>query len=727
MSNGKTAFITGISGQDGSYLAEYLYSLGYKVHGIVRRNSVPEHQSTRISSLVKEGKIFITYGDLLDPSSLENVLTRIQPDEIYNLGAQSHVRISSEIPQFTVQTNSVGALNMLEAYRKCCPDARYYQASSSEMFGNSIEKGGVQSETTPMHPVSPYGCSKLFAYHITRHYRNAYKLHACNGILFNHETLASFMPVIFREGSEIDIKPIGEVVQHHTGNDVVNEKYKSYQEGEVLSDLYIWDNSDWTRVTFASGYPNSIKNETPRMIVTKNSCYMTTQDHVIIMDDDTEVKCKDVSVGNKVKLVELPKNFTSINLSLQEAELLGMIVGDGHVSKDKQRFVISNKDQKFINRATDLWAVIGKLYGKPAYNGTYTGDRDVVQLRFNGFSEWITQFQCYTEKRKKRVPKQILNATRDVQKAFLTGYNSADGLKKNPCVYTFKNFKTNSATLAQGLVFLLNATTEQMYNINVELGSNYNTEGVYYSINVLSDSRFSLSKSEEKRDIVVKMLEEGVSQREICRETKISRNFIRKVIDGYIPTGQHHLSIPFNEVKKIIEFDNYDGWFYDLTTQSGKFHCGIGQGRIHNSPRRAANFVTNKIVKGAVRIRLGMQDKLELGNLDTFRDWGHSKDYVRAMHLIVNHDTPDDFVVATGKTHSIRYLCKYVFNKLGLNYEDHVVQNPKYMRPEELQYLKGDSSRIRKELGWKPEYTFETLLDEMIEAAEEIYSKQLPK
>jgi len=182
----KKAFITGIAGQDGSYLAEYLVSLGYEVHGIVRRNSVAEHQQSRIE-LIRD-RIHIYYGDLLDQSSIEHLLDKIQPDEIYNIAAQSHVRISYDIPQFTAQTNAVGVLNVLEAYRRSCPNAKFYQASSSEMFGSSVDADGYQCETTPMNPVSPYGCTKVFGYNIVRNYRNAYKLHASNGILFNHES-----------------------------------------------------------------------------------------------------------------------------------------------------------------------------------------------------------------------------------------------------------------------------------------------------------------------------------------------------------------------------------------------------------------------------------------------------------------------------------------------------------------------------------------------------------
>ena len=316
----KRALITGIAGQDGSYLSEYLLSLGYEVHGMIRRHSVAENQNHRLHRLNLNDNIHTYYGDLLDYPSLVRIVNEVQPDEIYNLGAMSHVRISFDVPSFTIQTNALGVLHMLEVYRTCAPDAKFYQASSSEMFGNSVDDDGVQRLTTPMNPVSPYGCAKVMGYNLVRHYRHAYKLHACNGILFNHE-----------------------------------------------------------------------------------------------------------------------------------------------------------------------------------------------------------------------------------------------------------------------------------------------------------------------------------------------------------------------------------------------------------SPRRGSNFVTNKVVKGAVAIQKGLQDKLELGNMDSYRDWGHSKDYVRAMHMIVNHDQADEFIVATGETHSVRDLCETVFSKLGMIYEDYIVQNPKYMRPEELKYLKGDPSKSHEVLGWKPEYTFETMLDEMIE------------
>ena len=168
--NKKKAFITGINGQDGSYLAEHLLEKDYKVYGILRRNSVAENQDSRIGHLFDNPNLHTEYGDLLDVSSLERMMGTIKPDEIYNIAAQSHVRISFDVPQFTVQTNALGVLNMLEAYKYHCPKARFYQASSSECFGRTVEEDGFQRETTKMEPTSPYGCAKVFGYNIVRHY-----------------------------------------------------------------------------------------------------------------------------------------------------------------------------------------------------------------------------------------------------------------------------------------------------------------------------------------------------------------------------------------------------------------------------------------------------------------------------------------------------------------------------------------------------------------------------
>lgn len=185
----KKALITGITGQDGSYLAELLLEKGYEVYGIIRRSS--SFNTSRIDAIyedphVDKPKLRLVYGDLNDASSLNKILRDIQPDEIYNLGAQSHVRVSFDVPEYTGEVTGLGAVRLLEAIRDVGIKPKFYQASSSEMYGKVLEV--PQKETTPFYPRSPYGAAKVYAYWITVNYREAYNLFACNGILFNHES-----------------------------------------------------------------------------------------------------------------------------------------------------------------------------------------------------------------------------------------------------------------------------------------------------------------------------------------------------------------------------------------------------------------------------------------------------------------------------------------------------------------------------------------------------------
>jgi len=182
----KKALITGISGQDGSFLAEFLLEKGYEVHGTVRRHSVAENQSDRLNHI--KNNLNLHYGDLTDSLNMFNIISKVQPDEIYNLAAQSHVKISYEMPQYTFNVNSQGLLNILEAVRIIKPDTKIYQASTSEMFGNNIDDDGFQRISTKMEPVSPYGCSKLAAHTLANNYKNAYGLWIVSGVLFNHES-----------------------------------------------------------------------------------------------------------------------------------------------------------------------------------------------------------------------------------------------------------------------------------------------------------------------------------------------------------------------------------------------------------------------------------------------------------------------------------------------------------------------------------------------------------
>src|SRR3984957_620222 len=185
----RKALITGITGQDGSYLTEFLLEKGYEVHGIIRRSS--SFNTERIEHLYRDphdpnARIFLHYGDLVDGTGLREILTRVCPDEVYNLGAQSHVRVSFDQPVYTVQTDALGTMNLLEAIRDTGLPIKFYQASSSEQYGKVVET--PQKETTPFYPRSPYACAKVMGFWLTVNYREAYNMFACNGILFNHES-----------------------------------------------------------------------------------------------------------------------------------------------------------------------------------------------------------------------------------------------------------------------------------------------------------------------------------------------------------------------------------------------------------------------------------------------------------------------------------------------------------------------------------------------------------
>jgi GDPmannose 4,6-dehydratase len=195
----KKALVTGITGQDGSYLAELLLAKGYEVYGVVRRSS--SFNTERIEGIyqdphVSDYRLRLVYGDLDDGSSMANLVQTVRPDEVYNLGAQSHVRVSFDIPEYTVSTVSLGTLRLLEAMRELGSGCRFYQASSSEMFGGAPPP---QNEDTVFRPRSPYACAKLFAHHLCQNYREAYNLFICNGILFNHESPRRGIPFVTRK------------------------------------------------------------------------------------------------------------------------------------------------------------------------------------------------------------------------------------------------------------------------------------------------------------------------------------------------------------------------------------------------------------------------------------------------------------------------------------------------------------------------------------------------
>ncbi|HSK91791.1 MAG TPA: GDP-mannose 4,6-dehydratase, partial [Euzebyales bacterium] len=233
----RRALVTGITGQDGSYLAELLLDQGYEVHGLVRRSST--FGTERIDHLYLDAheptaRMFLHYGDLSDGNALSRLLQDIEPDEVYNLGAQSHVAVSFSNPLYSADVDGLGTLRLLEAIRQLRHEVRFYQASSSEMYGKVAEV--PQSESTPFHPRSPYAVAKVYGYWQTVNHREAYDLHASNGILFNHECVPAGTPVIVRRNGFIDVCDIADVVPHRTDP---RSGHRRHTTGG--GDLQVWD------------------------------------------------------------------------------------------------------------------------------------------------------------------------------------------------------------------------------------------------------------------------------------------------------------------------------------------------------------------------------------------------------------------------------------------------------------------------------------------------------
>lgn len=648
----KKALVTGISGQDGSYLAELLLSKDYEVHGIIRRSS--SLNTARIDHIFDQ--LHLHYGDLSDGSALGGLLSKVKPDEVYNLGAQSHVRVSFDCPEYTADIDAMGTLRLIEAVKAHCPEARYYQASSSELFGKVAEV--PQSEKTPFYPRSPYGVAKLFGYWYTVNAREQ-GLHASNGILFNHECVTAETPIIYKINETLDIAEIQELVPHRSSP----KHGKKYQT--IPKKLHIWNGTAWTKVTLATATWNAIGDKDVFSIQARGGCYRATEDHVSFLKGRVPIKTKDIKELDNLQLYPLPFSLNVTTITKEEAKFLGLMAGDGYVCSEGGSARFTNTDVALLEEAARLFIKItgGKCRKDYSKSSGYTGEM-VPSVEFSGaipfFSLWRSEL--YNERGFKKVPKRILNAGKELQKEFLIGYNLADGLKEgNKVQLEFKSFKTDSSVLAQGLCFIVE---------NLELrAAIYLDRDKYYTINV-----------------------------------------------GHkCPTKGFHLQKPLEEVRKVKKVQ-YVGWLFDLETEDSTFSAGVGRTWVHNSPRRGETFVTHKITKAAARIKLGMQKELLLGNLEARRDWGHAKDYVEAMYLMLQQDQPDDYVISTGESYTIKELLDVAFNYVGLDWSKYVGVDPRYYRPTEVDILQGDSSKAKRMLGWEPKVKFKELIEEMVEA-----------
>jgi len=658
----KKALITGITGQDGSYLADLLIEKGYEVHGIIRRSS--SFNTSRIEHLyqdphVNDVKLFLHYGELSDSLNLTRLIDKIAPNEIYNLGAQSHVRVSFDIPENTGDVTGLGAIRLLEALRESKVPARFYQASSSEMYGKV--QAIPQTETTPFYPRSPYAVAKLYAYWATVNYRESYGMHASNGILFNHECVTFDTPIIYKKNGFIDIKPIGELVPHRE-----DPKHgKKYQT--EMKDLKIWDGTNWTDVTLATATWRNIEESPLIEINSRGGYYKATEDHISFLEGSIEIPTNKIKIGDKLELKSLPKIEKYTTISQEESEFLGMMVADGYTSNGKGTFT-KNLDST-RQRAGELWEMLSGGHFKEDNSGKsgYDPTKIVKRINLNGNSAFLKLIESdiYTEGRLKRIPKRILNANREIQTAFLKGYQLCDGLKKGfKSSQEFKSFTTNSQTLAQGLFYIL---SNFGYRITLHPETRNDITYFHLNINVIGSKKGA------------------------------------------------HLIKPINEVKSAIS-NNYEGWVFDLATKSGTFSAGIGLSWIHNSPRRGETFVTKKITKAVARIKCGLQDSLYLGNINAKRDWGYAPEYVEGMWRMLQVETPDDYILATNETHTVKEFLETAFEYVGLDWNEYTRYDERYERPSEVDLLIGDYSKAKNILGWEPKTKFKELVKIMVDA-----------
>ncbi|HEV7936605.1 MAG TPA: GDP-mannose 4,6-dehydratase [Solirubrobacteraceae bacterium] len=658
MNNKRSALVTGITGQDGSYLAELLLEHGYDVHGMVRRASTEKFD--RIEHI--RDRITLHQGDLLDQRSLVDAMRAAKPAEIYNLAAMSFVAVSWIQPTLTAEFTGTGVTRMLEAMREVCPEARFYQASSSEMFGKVLEV--PQTETTPFYPRSPYGVAKAYGHFITVNYRESYDLHATSGILFNHECVSANTPLIVRQLGNIAIKTPAELVP-------LRRKGSSTQSFSPDNLIEVWDGEDWTFVKAITATRRRRTDPDHKLlsIQSRGGVVDVTAHHHMLDEEHTPVVARDLEEGDDLAIGEwMPTSPGWTVATAEMAELLGLLAADGYVSRDGRHVRLTNNDFAIRARAKGLWSMVF-MGSSREWTGASGFDPSVPveAVNFNGaatVAPWLRE-QLYTPSGFKQVPPLILNADSDTQKAFLDGYYAGDGLKKG----NGESIKTNSAVLAQGLC-LMYFNHGQPASVYVEQRAGH----TYYQLNLRSAARVGAK-------------------------------------------GQHLLRSP-SEVRRIAEATVPDDeWVFDLETDSGEFCAGVGRVVVHNSPRRGLEFVTRKITWHAAAIKHDLAKEIRLGNLDAERDWGYAKDYVEAMWLMLQRDEPEDYVIATGESHSVRECCEVAFEEAGLgDFEQYVTIDPAFVRPAEVDHLIGSPAKAGKDLGWKPQTTFEQLIRLMTRA-----------
>jgi GDPmannose 4,6-dehydratase len=592
-----------------------------------------------------------------------------------------------------------------------------FSGNSSEEYGN-VEYT-PQDETHPSKPRSPYGASKAAARQLVKVYRESYNLYAVQGLLFNHECLTENTPILIKyiNTGLVDIKSISELVPHRK-NPKKGKKYTTINSPDFL----VWDGGKWSRVlTRTATWNDSTEKHDKKIkqIECRGTYYEATADHISFLKGEIEIKTENIVTGSKLELKPLPDLNPLRVLTQEEAEFLGMMVAEGCVKKSTGTIV--NKNKNFIDRASYLWKKITNGYTNISFteSGFKKGNYSYC-LNLRGDISYLDYIrdEIYTFNKFKRIPLKILNSDKSTILAFLRGYNAGDGTKTCNQNSEFQCFTTNSQVLAAGLWWICDKVLNIRTILNVENRGKYK----YFRINLNVENS----------------------------------------------NKGNHLIKPLDEVKNKTDI-NYDGWLFDLETESGTFSAGIGFGWVHNSPRRGEEFVTRKITKGVAHIKKALIEgkpfnSIELGNVYAKRDWSDAEDFVDAIWRMLNQDLYNklwlpnnpiviesckdiksivphlkEYVVSSNETHTIKEFIELAFKTADINGGWHgngineeysisvpdalkydpvnsvlVKINPKFYRPAEVDLLLGDSNLARRELGWQPKTSFSQLVEKMV-------------